>query len=130
MSFSMSGFVSLEKLIVNWCRPRTVLCLFIGVCVLSETSKKKKKLNLYAHTVLLLTCGYRHCLWKLSGKCLWTTAYQLVGIILRKFSCNQGSVWVAIPAPWDSPHLCDVTENLSIYFRAKEQGLSEDSRLC
>lgn len=126
--FSMSRFVSLEKRVVNVYIPRTVLCLFTGVCVLSEISKFLK--NMYAHTVLLLTCGYRHCLWKWSGKCLCTAAYQLVDIILRKFSCNQSSVFVTVLAPWDSPHLCDVMENLSIYFRTREQGISEVSRLC
>lgn len=26
--------------------------------------KKLKILNMYAQTILLLTCGFRHCLWK------------------------------------------------------------------
>lgn len=42
-----SGLVSPERLIVNLYRPRTVLCPFIGVCTLSETSRSFKCLCLH-----------------------------------------------------------------------------------
>lgn len=84
---------------------------------------------MYAHTVLLLTCGFRQSLeiaWHVPVDHNLSASWHNP----KEIQLWQKQFFVAIPAPWDAQHLCDVSENLSVYFRAKKQGLSEVSRLC